>query len=281
MDNSGYVRPSAHDGLQRWSVQNNLGKIVYDVIAGVIAPATPLATNSSSSNTNSNYPNNNNNNNSGSIYPNVANSNTSPRPVPQALAPPTQKMFSNPNMMSNSTPNLGAGDKSKNDFELPPVPSNFPELANKTVAQLEQITRDENHLLLFCEDVEYIRSLVALRDAAREANGKQAEENMARKGEIDRVRNDLIKAIDELESMKKEYEVLRAKQKEVMQKHSPQSLLAMLKREAAKTDKESEDYSESFLNGNVPLKEFLSNYLEKRTQYHVRAAKAETIQRTL
>ncbi len=61
LDANGYLKPSAHEGtsesrslfvvsqgkkktgLQRWNVQNNLGKVVYEVIAGVIAPATPAA----------------------------------------------------------------------------------------------------------------------------------------------------------------------------------------------------------------------------------------------
>ena len=66
-----------------------------------------------------------------------------------------------------------------------------------------------------------------------------------------------------------------------MHTQSPSALVGMLQSETRAIDSASEKESRVFLDGDMPLREFLSSYLEKRQLYHLRASKLETIQRTM
>jgi hypothetical protein len=70
-----------------------------------------------------------------------------------------------------------------------------------------------------------------------------------------------------------------AKQRSLTEHHSKPALMQMLQIETDKVDAESEELAAQFLKGqtNMPWKEFLAIYLERRNLYHQRAAKLESI----
>lgn len=111
LDASGYVRASAHEGLSRWNVQNNLGKVVYEVVAGVIAPAAPPASNNKSS---------------PSLYPVGV---QSPPPPP----PPDYGTAVEASKSRGSASAAAAADK----IVAVDVPTSFPEVDSKSVDELQ------------------------------------------------------------------------------------------------------------------------------------------------
>ena len=260
-DSNGYMRPSAHEGLLRWNVQNNLGKVVYEVVAGVVAPAAPLAVGGG-----------------GGAGPGSA-----PQPpVSHYPPPPHYGSIGGPN--SNSNTSLGSFAMGKEpaprktpNVEVPAIPTVFPEIESKNVDELQRLVSDESELFLLLEDVEFYKGLNRLRDMSRDANVAQAEKNLARKPELDAAQRQLETLARELEVLKQNYNEKLAKQKNLMQNHTPQALARMLETETDKLDAETEEVSQRFLAGQMSLKEYLAAYLERRTLYHQRAAKLESI----
>lgn len=189
MDMNGYVKPTANESLARWSVQNNLGKLVYEVIAGVIAPATPAAPVGGAP------PSTGGNSGGGaapSVYPPLA----SPPPASGGFgkdsffasqrlltlavsSPASQPHLSNPHHTgaaptpSSSQPRRIASEPARVD--MPPIPATFDELDGKPLEMLRNFATSEDHLMLFLEDVQYYQGLRKLRDAARDATAAQAQ----------------------------------------------------------------------------------------------------------
>ncbi len=258
-DSNGYVRSSAHEGLLRWNVQNNLGKVVYEVVAGVVAPAAPAAA---------------------SAAP------VSAGPAPQAAPypPPPQYGSISGTGPASAVGSFAIGKESPTvaprkppAVEVPAIPVSFPEIDGKSAEELQRLVSDESELFLLLEDVEFYKGLNRLRDMSRDANVAQAEKNLARKPELDAAQRQLETMARELETLKQNYNEKLAKQKSLTQLHTPQALARMLEAETNKLDADTEDLSQRFLAGQMSLKEYLAAYLEKRTLYHQRAAKLESI----
>ena len=114
-------------------------------------------------------------------------------------------------------------------------------------------------------------------DGAKDANVAQAEKNLMRKPEIDDLQRELHAMVAELSGLKRLYDEKLYIQKSALQKNSPQMLLGMLQTETKQLDGESEKKFDRFMDGEVPLKEFLSSYMDQRILYHTRAAKLEAM----
>lgn len=95
------------------------------------------------------------------------------------------------------------------------------------------------------------------------------------------MRQRLVAAVAELEDAKRQYDTQLALQKSMSRAQTPQNLVTMLQSEARAMDSASEKDSLRYLEGGVPLKEFLASYMEKRRLFHLRASKLEAIQRTM
>ena len=239
MDSSGYLRPSAHEGLQRWNAQNNLGKIVYELIAGVIAPATPKVSEV-----------------------------TSP--------PPLYHQSSEPGQFSTGRTSTPSFSRKSKAAEIQ-VPISFPEVERRPVSELQVCLADEGQFYLFLEDVEAYRELNRLCDSSRDSNVEQAEKNLLRKPEIDNLQRELQSSAMELTALKRLYDEKASLQKSKMQKFSPQVLLSKLATATREVDVQSENMSREY-EGKIPIRDFLASYIELRKTYHSRNAKLETMQ---
>ncbi len=265
-DASGYMRATAHEGLQRWNVQNNLGKVVYEVIANVIAPAAPAAGAASS----------------GYMQPPPAplSSSLSPRSSSAASQPPPPHYGSlgpPPAAVGSFAVGREASRRPAPDVEVPAIPGVFREVDNKSADELQRLVNDESELYLFLEDVEFYKGLNRLRDMSRDANVAQAEKNLGRKPDLDAMQRALEAMASELEELKQSYNAKLSKQKSMLEQHSPQSLLRLLEEETNRLDAETEDMSMRFLAGQTPLKEHLTRYLDRRALFHQRAAKLDSV----
>ncbi|TRY91821.1 hypothetical protein DNTS_012451, partial [Danionella cerebrum] len=73
----------------------------------------------------------------------------------------------------------------------------------------------------------------------------------------------------------------RQKQKRLeafTEKHSPQTAQTLLQEEVAQAEEQSEELLERFMEGRVPLEDFLDSFQSHRKTYHKRRAQAEKLQ---
>ena len=71
------------------------------------------------------------------------------------------------------------------------------------------------------------------------------------------------------------YDTLVQRQTAVQMKFAPDRLLAQMRRAAPKLDDECEDMVEKFLDEEITVREFMSEFIKKRTRYHKMMAKLE------
>lgn len=109
------------------------------------------------------------------------------------------------------------------------------------------------------------------------SNKSLAEFNLAREPAYRETRDMLLDSHKEALDIKREVEHKRHKLDDVTRQTSLDTTLALLQTAAAEAEEESERCAESFLSGDLPLEQFLSNFLDKRKIAHMRRIKTEKL----
>jgi hypothetical protein len=158
VDQRGMVLPSCHPKFLNWTARDNLGKMIFEIAQILTMPVN-----------NQPIPNNN-----------------FPQPQPYGTNPPNSNnppsYGSNPKPYgSNNPPNSNnTPNSNKTEFEplpVPKVPTNFPDLQDKSVEELQFLLSDEEGFSLFVEDQEFIKNLKTLREGILDQNEESASLN--------------------------------------------------------------------------------------------------------
>jgi len=166
------------------------------------------------------------------------------------------------------------------DVPIPPIPASFPELDHKSADELRLLLEDDDAFEVFIQDLDFVKTLVKLRNDIRDNNAELAQKNLSREQEVKDLRNDVDGKKSQLESLKNVLNEKVELQRQMMAKYSPAILLQRLQEAAQEIDQDSERTSKQFLEGEMNHKVFLDTYMEQRVLYHLRSAKLEQIQRT-
>ena len=166
VDQRGYILPSLHPKFQNWTARDNLGKMVFEIAQALTMPVNnppqPFGNNPPNSNPLPQYGSN-------------------PNPPPQYSSNPPQPFGNNP-PKSNPPPQYGSNNQfgsnsGKTEFEplpVPKAPTNFPDLQDKSVEELQFLLSDEDGFSLFLEDQEFIKNLKTLREGIMDQNEESA-----------------------------------------------------------------------------------------------------------
>jgi len=190
----------------------------------------------------------------------------------------TGNRSSAPYQSSSRGSGSGAREKKEEDDDgvfLPPVPDEFPELAEIDSDQLTKLRDDPGEFKSYFESLPMPTMAFEMREQITESNKKQAKLNLSFKERIEDLQNATIKLQEEAAEHWKRFKELEARQDVAMGQYDPLRLLTKLEASCTKLDDESELLASEFMNGDVPLNEFLTRELELRKLYHLRKAKAE------
>ncbi|KAJ7417650.1 Vacuolar protein sorting-associated protein 37A [Pitangus sulphuratus] len=127
-------------------------------------------------------------------------------------------------------------------YKMPDVPDTFPELSELSISQLTSMNEQEEVLLEQFVALPQLKQVITDRD-------------------------ELVKSIEELAKKNLLLEPsLEAKRQTVLDKScSPSALQARLKVAAHEAEEESDTIAEDFLEGKTEIDDFLSSFMEKRT----------------
>eukprot|EP00123_Amoebidium_parasiticum_P015613 comp23065_c0_seq1/m.36956 comp23065_c0_seq1/g.36956 ORF comp23065_c0_seq1/g.36956 comp23065_c0_seq1/m.36956 type:complete len:349 (-) comp23065_c0_seq1:172-1218(-) len=187
---------------------------------------------------------------------------------------PARPTMSGP--MGFVTPGQG-GPSTASPPQAKPPPSNYPELDKMSAEQLEQLLGDEVKFTEFCMGLPRIKNLAALSKETKENVEHLAASNLARESELEDARRSLAEQHETLQQVRQRYEEMVAKLQALAERQQPQQILEMLKAAAEAKEEETDEYASKFVEGEVDVKDFIKQFKEERTLFHMRAAKAERL----
>jgi len=287
LDNRGVVLPEAHSNFKNWSYQVHLGRFMNDILGKFIdeppvdfhpsypgaAPATspypgppPAAPSYAGTKASSQYP---------------------PTPPPKygaSYAAAAQPYSTQPPTIT--PPNAVPSRSVTPPGSLPPVSPQRPILTvdslkidwdSKTIEEMNELLQSDEKFDAFFYQLPAIQEdFKALADQ-RDANKKIAEKNIAMQAEVEQLAAEL--AVQQNKSNQKLRDIENAKQQQaaIQQQFSPHVLAVKLADAAKKVDRESEEISSKFQNGEISIAEFVKQYRDARVLYHLRSAKREML----
>jgi len=259
------VLPSAHESLARWSVHNNLGKTVFEVVQRLMRePPTLLPASATPS-----MP-------AASPSPAVPLANTQPRNISgSSVPPPAYPGLTNPSSSSSSASSSSPSNNAQT--ALPSVPSSFTELNNKTTGELSALMSDEGELLRFFDSLSSVQTIKTLKEDVKKSYDDTLRNISVKEAQAEKLKRDMQQRQLLTTEKRKELDKYLAKQNEVMKQFSTSSLIEKLGEAASTAEAQSEQCAVRFLNGNMELKDFVREFSLLRETYHLRAAKKESL----
>ena len=174
----------------------------------------------------------------------------------------------------------GGGPAAKQDAHdervaLPSVPSSFSELESLSREDLQELLDSDEAFEEFFQGLEMVKNVTSLRNQMRANNASMAQKNLARKAEIDEVQAEARAAQDELRAKIGAFNQLSDRHHQVSQRYEPSHLAAQLESLAHEVDEQSEALVSTFMQGDIPMGDFVHAYREMRVRYHRRHSIAQ------
>lgn len=142
-------------------------------------------------------------------------------------------------------------------------------------SELQHLLDNESKLQGLVEDLPQLKALKLHHDELFATNKSLAEYNLSLQPKLESLKSCVASSYESLNQLKSELSEKKAVLDSVVDKQSLDTILALLQTETAKTEEESEQLADSFCDSNIPIEEFLAQYLPKRTLAHVRRIKSE------
>lgn len=158
-------------------------------------------------------------------------------------------------------------------INTPEVPQSFPELTSLTENQLQRLRDDKAALAAHVDQnnpqVEFLRQLL---DQSRESNHIGVERNIQQSSELAGVENELRTLQADLQAK----HLLYATKSEALRREygvTKDDVAKAMRAKQDDLDESSEDMGMKFVDGEVDLPVFMSDYMDARVRYHQMVAK--------
>ncbi|XP_010631452.1 vacuolar protein sorting-associated protein 37C [Fukomys damarensis] len=151
-------------------------------------------------------------------------------------------------------------------------------LRDKTVQELEDMQSDPEAIGRLALESPEVQDLQLEREMALATNRSLAEQNLEFQGPLEISRSNLSDKYQELRRLVERCQEQKARLEKFSSMLQPTTLLDLLQIEGLKIEEESEAMAEKFLEGTVPLEQFLEDFCAKRTLSHLRRVRVEKLQ---
>ncbi|XP_072318585.1 vacuolar protein sorting-associated protein 37A isoform X2 [Eucyclogobius newberryi] len=166
-------------------------------------------------------------------------------------------------------------------YKMPDIPEAFPELCDKNLTQLSDMTENEDVLLEFFVSLPQLKQVASDKEDLVTSIVNMAKKNLHIEPQLEGKRQEMLCKYEQLTQMKSAFESKMQRQHELSESCSLSTLQARLKVAAHQAEEESEETAENFLEGRTDIDEFLTSFMEKRTLCHSRRAKEEKLQQSI
>ncbi|XP_029991837.1 vacuolar protein sorting-associated protein 37A isoform X1 [Sphaeramia orbicularis] len=166
-------------------------------------------------------------------------------------------------------------------YKMPEIPESFPELCEKNLTQLSDMSENEDVLLEFFITLPQLKQVTSDKEELVNSIIDMAKKNLQMEPQLEGKRQEMLYKYEQLTQMKSAFETKMQRQHELSESCSLSTLQARLKVAAHQAEEESEETAENFLEGRTDIDEFLTSFMEKRTICHSRRAKEEKLQQSI
>jgi len=178
------------------------------------------------------------------------------------------------------------GSNSGFHIPIPPVPSTFPSLGSLTDAQLTRLLDDDVAFKAHLSSLESVKSMAELKRTLKDGNVKSAAENLSREADLNGLYFEVIGMQGELrgkvEAFEREREKVLGPPKQPGEGEGKEDeIIAIVDRARAEEDERAEDLASEFVEGDVPVAEFVKKFKEMKTLVHQRGGKIERVRQEM
>ncbi|MBN3317337.1 VP37A protein, partial [Atractosteus spatula] len=166
-------------------------------------------------------------------------------------------------------------------YKMPEIPETFPELTELSIAQLKDLSDQEDLLLQHFIRLPQLKQVTSDKDDLVQNIIDMAKKNLQLEPQLEGKRQEMLYKYELLNQLKSAFETKMQRQHELSESCSLSALQARLKVAAHQAEEESEVVAEEFLEGKSDIDDFLTNFMEKRTLCHCRRAKEEKLQQSM
>ncbi|XP_016413408.1 vacuolar protein sorting-associated protein 37D-like [Sinocyclocheilus rhinocerous] len=145
-------------------------------------------------------------------------------------------------------------------------------------SELRELVQDEEKMNQIVRLSEEFQELQLDRDSLLVTNRSLAEESLSQRPHLQNGKLQLAAKYKELAKLTTACREKQSRLEAFTEKHSPQTAHNLLQEEVARAEERSEELLEKFMEGHVPLEEFLDSFQSHRKTYHIRRAQAEKLQ---
>ncbi|XP_056602348.1 vacuolar protein sorting-associated protein 37D [Triplophysa dalaica] len=145
-------------------------------------------------------------------------------------------------------------------------------------SELRELLQDEDKMNQIVRLSEKFQEQQLDRETLLATNRSLAEETLSRRPHL---QNGKLQLATKYKELAKLTTVCREKQSQLeafTERHSPHTAHNLLQEEVTRAEEQSEELLERFMEGHVPLEEFLDSFQSHRKTYHIRRAQAEKLQ---
>ncbi|XP_071476462.1 vacuolar protein sorting-associated protein 37C-like [Diadema antillarum] len=210
---------------------------------------------------------------------------------PQAMSMPTPSIPQNPPRLSYphpspsnyptplsaspSTPAMGGAAAASRG------PREFPLLEHLSVADLQKLLESDEKLNAIIHDASQNKQRQVDKEMAMAENRSLADFNLSRETRLREGRVQLARLHEQAKREREIYDMDRRRLESLNENFSVDATRVMLETAATKTEEDSEEIAEEFLNGNIPLTDFLERFSNLRMLAHIRRIKSDKMQELL
>ncbi|CAM9217217.1 unnamed protein product [Discosporangium mesarthrocarpum] len=174
-----------------------------------------------------------------------------------------------------------ASEKQLTQTRAPPIPNKFEELKDLATPQLERLLEDDTAREALVLGMAPVMSMKELRTDFRKNNAKAAQHTLGKQEEMDMLRTEAENLKMTLQDIKAEYEAKAQASGKKMGGTPDQVILKQVKQASQEADGKSEYLVNSLLERQLPLSQFITDFIKERQRYHVLAAKIECMKRDI
>ncbi|XP_065349500.1 vacuolar protein sorting-associated protein 37A [Cloeon dipterum] len=196
----------------------------------------------------------------------------------QQIGTPVKQIATSPPSAPNTFGQIGQPNLNLADNEQSMLRS---ALSSLSVAQLQSLTESEDQCDEFLEQLPPIKILEDEIDRIIAENEQISKETLEREGRLQELKEKVQEKVARVQSLSNHYEELSISYQELSNKFMPSAIKESLHSAAHECDQRSDKIAEQFLEGEMDIDAFLSDYIDARKMGHSRRVKEEKLSKQL
>lgn len=161
------------------------------------------------------------------------------------------------------------------------TPEKFAQIESLSFEKLSEANESLSEFDKLFDSLDEIVELKSAQEQMHRSIEELAKENLSRKQELAEYKARMGPFQQQFVKERDEYQRLFSQYQELHNSHSKDALLALLRVATQEAEDSSEESIAKFARGDASAPDFIREFMERRTLYHTRAAKAEKLLQTL